>query len=322
MVNSSLPIHNYIATMNMQTLPLVVAAFLTLTAPARSQITPLIEVQGQTDVSPFEGQQITVSGKVTEFFGDTWYLQDDYGAWNGIYVVGPDVVINSNPPYWSGDRQPEVGDVLTLTGNVAEVDGNTQLIDPVLDEFVDFWNATPMGVWLMADQFQDESYEGTRVRIDNATVVTAPDANGMWVVTDGTAELACWGLDTDDPSNNEDPDGPTPGDVYKVYGSLHQMGESHVLHMGDIDVLSLDVPAIESTAVQVWPNPASDGVVVQFSDGPIVWELLDAQGRMVMVVFVFDRNAIDVSHLTGGVYHWRAKVHTADALESGVLLIK
>ena len=60
---------------------------------SRAQFTPLIEVQGESMVSPLEGQVIAISGKVTEYFGDTWYMQDDFGAWNGVYVVGPDVSI-------------------------------------------------------------------------------------------------------------------------------------------------------------------------------------------------------------------------------------
>ena len=52
-------------------------------------------------------------------FGDAWYLQDDYGAWNG-------------------DRQPNVVDVLELTGTVIEEDGNTRLVNVELVKFVDF----------------------------------------------------------------------------------------------------------------------------------------------------------------------------------------
>ena len=69
------------------------------TTTANAQIVPLADIQGQVESSPYENQQVSVSGKVTEAFGDTWYLQDDYGAWNGLYVVGPDVVIPANVPY-------------------------------------------------------------------------------------------------------------------------------------------------------------------------------------------------------------------------------
>ena len=143
---------NHFAMKPFLTIPLVVA--LAWCSPLYAQVIPLASVQGQTDVSPYENQLVTVSGKVTEAFGDTWYLQDDYGAWNGLYVVGPGVVIPANVPYWNADRQPEVGDVLELTGTVIEEDGNTQLVDVELVEFVDFWNATPAGIWTTAAETQ------------------------------------------------------------------------------------------------------------------------------------------------------------------------
>ena len=252
-----------------------------------AQFIPLIEVQGETSASPLEGQSVNITGKVTEFFGDTWYMQDAYGAWNGIYVNGPEVSIATNPPYWSGERQPEVGDVLEISGTVVEVEGNTTIMDAVLTNFVDFWNATPMGIWLTADAFQDEQYEGTRVRIDNATVLTSPDAEGYWTVSDGTGEVTCWGIDTDDPSNNEDPDGPTPGDVYQVYGAMHQLGETYVLHVGDIDVLALDLDNVSSaSAFQVYPNPVLRGadVTIGCNDGETkgAAELKNATGQTVL----------------------------------------
>ena len=274
----------YIACMNHRyTSRLIIAFIAMISTTAFSQITPISDVQGEIDVSPFQNEEVTISGKVTEYFGDTFYLQDDYGAWNGIFINGEGIEIPANPPYWSGVRQPEVGDVLTVFGTVAEVDGNTELVDVALVEFVDFWNATPLGVWLTADAFQDEQYEGTRVRIDAATILTAPDAEGFWTVTDGTAELVCWGVDTSDAGNNEDPDGPTPGDMYQIYGALHQLPGGHVLHVGDIDVLALSVEAPEEVRVHVFPNPASNWVAWSFPDSqPRQIRLSDSQGRVVL----------------------------------------
>ena len=278
---------------------------------ASAQIVPFIEVQGEGDTSPYVDQQITVSGKVTETFGDSWYVQDDYGAWNGLYIVGPDVVIPANVPYWNADRQPEVGDVLELTGTVIEEDGNTQLVDVTLVEFVDFWNATPAGIWTTAAETQDERYEGTRIRLENATVLTAPDADGYWTVAMDDGEVTCWGIDTYDPSNNEDPDGPTPGDVYLIYGASHQAGDEYVLHVGDIDVVTLgtaDLEAIEDAWV-VYPNPAVD--VIRLINSAHAgtesgWaEVVDLQGRTVFSQPGAATQPIDVSALPVGMYTLR-----------------
>jgi hypothetical protein len=281
---------------------------LAVSANALAQVIPLADVQGQQDSSPYENQVITVSGKVTEAFGDTWYLQDDYGAWNGLYVVGPGVVIPANVPYWNSDRQPEVGDVLELTGTVVEEDGNTQLVDVELVEFVDFWNATPAGIWTTAAETQDEQYEGTRIRLENATVITAPDADGYWTVAMEDGEVTCWGVDTFDPSGNEDPDGPTPGDVYLIYGASHQAGDEYVLHVGDIDVVTLS--AVDEYEVEwaVFPNPVGDMMRFKVLNGNgegagVFIRIFNLMGRMVLELPLASIGIpLDVSALGPGAY--------------------
>jgi hypothetical protein len=285
-------------------------AFLCATT-ANAQIIPLADVQGQVESSPYENQQVNVSGKVTEAFGDTWYLQDDYGAWNGLYVVGPDVVIPANVPYWNGDRQPEVGDVLELTGTVIEEDGNTQLVDVELVEFVDFWNATPAGIWTTAAETQDEQYEGTRIRLENATVLTEPDADGYWTVAMPDGEVTCWGVDTYDPSGNEDPDGPTPGDVYLIYGASHQNGDAYVLHVGDIDVVSLGVSEQPVFQWLAYPNPVADALTIESGAGvaddtPFCIRIFNSTGSLVMErASMGQPMRLAVESLPSGVYTLR-----------------
>jgi hypothetical protein len=49
-------------------------------------------------------------------------------------------------------------------------------------------------------------------------------------------------VDTYDPSLNEDPDGPTPGDAYKIYGALHQVAAGYQLDVGDIKLNIYKLP--------------------------------------------------------------------------------
>ena len=275
----------YIVLMNLSLTRLIGAASALLLLPVslHAQILSCAEVQGETDVSPYEGQTVTISGKVTEYFGDTWYIQDDFGAWNGIYCVGPDVIVDANPPWWNADRQPEVGDVFELTGTVVEQDGNTQLVDIIDYVFLDYWNATPAGTYVDAADMADESLEGTRVRFQNVVVASAPDEDGVWTISDATGTATIVGVDTDDPSMNEDPDGPTPGDVYHIYGALRQIGEGYVLDCGDIDTISLVVGLEERLAAQleVFPVPATEGVTVRGLAGAFHWSLVNALGQTV-----------------------------------------
>jgi len=295
---------------------------------ANAQIIPLADVQGQAESSPYENQQVTVSGKVTEAFGDTWYLQDDYGAWNGLYVVGPEVVIPANVPYWSADRQPEVGDVLELTGTVIEEDGNTQLVDVELVEFVDFWNATPAGIWTTAAETQEEQYEGTRIRLENATVLTEPDVDGYWTVAMPDGQVTCWGVDTFDPSGNEDPNGPTPGDVYLIYGASHQNGDAYVLHVGDIDVVSLGVSERPMSPWSTYPNPVEDVLTIEAgvgvaADTPFCIRIFNSSGSLVLEsASMRESMRLDVQSLPTGVYTLFALAENSNVVYDWLRLMK
>ena len=286
----------FIALLEVQRIPLIgimkiphfqkfqfLLGLLFLHASAQAQTLSCAEIQGQANVSPYEGQQVTVEGKVTEFYGDMWYIQDGFGAWNGLYCIGPDVLIDANPPWWNAPRQPEVGDVLELTGTIVEEDGNTQLVDIASFVFIDFWNATAAGTAVTVEELQDESLEGTRVRLEPVTVESAPDEDGVWTISDATGTATVIGVDTDDPGENEDADGPTPGDVYRVYGALRQMGEVYVIDLGDIDTLSLVVGMEErlSRSVKLFPNPASDMLMVEGLGGDVEWALTDVLGQKV-----------------------------------------
>ena len=257
-------------------------AFLGYCGLTSAQTLTCAEVQGETTSSPFEGEQVTISGKVTVFFGDVWYIQDEYGPWNGLRCVGPDVIIEPNPPWWNEPRQPEVGDVLELTGTIVEMEGNTQMMDITDFVFVDFWNATPAGTGVTVEGMMDESLEGTRVRLDPVTVLTAPE-DGVWTVSDATGTLTIFGVDTDDVGMDEDADGPTPGDVYRVYGAVRQIGDDYHLDLSDIDTLSL-VVGIEDNArleIQLTPNPATNAVKISGFEQSSLWCILDAMGRPV-----------------------------------------
>jgi hypothetical protein len=279
-------------------------ALVLLPVSLQAQILSCAEVQGQADSSPYEGQAVTVSGKVTEYFGDNWYIQDDFGAWNGIYCVGPNVVVDANPPWWNAERQPEVGDVFELTGTVVEQDGNTQLVDITDYVFVDYWNATPAGTYVDVVDMADESLEGTRVRFQNVVVASAPDEDGVWTISDATGTATIMGVDTYDPSMNEDPDGPTPGDVYNVYGALRQIGEGYVLDCGDIDTVSLVVGLEERLAAQlaVFPVPATEGVTVSGLAGAYGWTLVNALGQTVATGMANGTTRLPLVGLKAGRY--------------------
>jgi hypothetical protein len=243
------------------------------------------EIQGMTDTSPYVDSTVTFLAFVTEAHGENWYMQDAFGAWNGIRVIGPELLVPVNPPWWSEERLPETGDYLEISGIVVENGGNTEIHDPVLVDFADFWMATPSGTSVTSATLQDEQWEGTRVRMEQVTVVEGPNANWTWTVTDGVNEVICVGVDTSDVLGNEDPDGPSPGDVYKIYGTSLDVDGVYVIHISDIDVISLSVESMSETPrLAVAPNPAANVVRAlswEASWSGLEWFATDATGRLV-----------------------------------------
>lgn len=233
----------------------------------------LSEIQGEMDTSPYEGQSVTFNAKVTEYFGDIWYMQDDFGEWNGVMVHEPDLLVPANPPWWNEPRQPEVGDELTITGTVMEVNGNTQIMDATLVEQTEFWLATPAGTQTTAMETQNEALEGTRVRLIGFTVVTAPNAEEEWNVTDGIAEITCIGID--------DEAYPFPGDVYDIYGAIREESAVYKVHVGDIDVVSLSVESQEETQLSISPNPLTDVSKVESAYVINRYEIYNSAGQLV-----------------------------------------
>lgn len=286
-----------------------------------SQVLTCAEVQGEAESSPYAGEQVTVSGKVTVYFGDVWYIQDDYGPWNGLLCVGPNVLIDANPPWWDAPRQPEVGDVLALTGTIVEVDGNTQMMDITDFVFEDFWNATPLGLEVTVEEMMDESLEGTRARLGPVTVMTAPEGD-VWSVSDATGTLTIVGVDVDDVVGDEDADGPTPGDVYRVYGAVRQIGDAYVLDLNDIDTLSLVTNVEESLGsdpLKVHPNPTTGSLRVSGLEGSFEWELLDINGRRVQQGRAAGTSRIQLNAAPNGTYIFCARQAGSVARQAVVL---
>ena len=54
--------------------------------PFEGVITPISDIQGQSDYSPFEGQVVNTTGIVTGAFANSFYIQDGATPWSGIYI--------------------------------------------------------------------------------------------------------------------------------------------------------------------------------------------------------------------------------------------
>jgi hypothetical protein len=133
----------------------------------------IFEIQGQTDISPYDGQDVSTSGIVTAIFGDGYYLQDGAGAWNGIYVYDP-------------GHSMEIGDEVSLDAFCQEFYELTELSAVEDSEVLSSGNTLPEPIILNTGDVEDEAYEGVLIRVENAECTNSDLGFGEFELDDGS----------------------------------------------------------------------------------------------------------------------------------------
>ncbi len=154
--------------------------------------TTIYDIQYTTDAgndgtypSPMAGQEVTVEGVVTaiganEYQGNTKFFISDVtgGAWNGVYV-------------YDWDTPVQIGDMVTVTGEVTEYYGVTELTYCDVN-VMSSGNVTPSPIIITTGQMSAgesaESYEGCLVKVMNVAVTSEADDYGKFSINDNTGE--------------------------------------------------------------------------------------------------------------------------------------
>jgi hypothetical protein len=120
---------------------------------------------------------VSTTGVVTANFGDSYFIQDGSGGWNGLFI------------YESG-RNPFVGDSIVLTGEISEYYGKTEMLNITDYYFISSNNTLPEPVSVQTGAVSEE-HEGVLVKVNNA-ICTDDNYQAnyyMWTVDDGSGEL-------------------------------------------------------------------------------------------------------------------------------------
>jgi len=212
------------------------------------ELTSIYDIQGQEDVSPFDGQIVSVTGIVTANFGSGYFIQNGAGAWNGLYV-------------YDQGRNPGVGDSLILTGTIAEYYEKTELKSITGYYFISGNHPLPAAVDISCVEAR-EAYEGVIITVDNAVCTDAEyQANYfMWTVNDGTGDLLVHNTSVFEYV-------PTQGDIYTVTGPLdYDFDEWKIQLRFETDVNSgpgQDITAPTISSIEVVTETV---IKVQFSE--------------------------------------------------------
>jgi len=145
------------------------------------------EIQGQADESPYNGQDVTVTGIVT-VGGDEYYagsgtaqyavIEDASGGeWSGVVLYGYDGVFNGI----------ERGDSIVVSGYVSEYYNLTEVVVNSVD-FNEAGHSVPAAEDLSTVDIAQEKWEGVFASITSVTVTNSDLGNGEWAVDDGSGE--------------------------------------------------------------------------------------------------------------------------------------
>ncbi len=231
------------------------------------------------------GEQVTVKGVVTSAsadFGGPFFMRDDMGPWNGVYIYRPGASVSR-------------GDVVTVSGVVDEYYGWTEISsvdyfylhasgpEPVADSLTN--------TVLMADSVSMEAYESCLINLDMMEATTYLDAYGEWDIDDtlGTASVHIGDFAVATGSGYAYPG---LGSIVNIQGCWRY----YYLHMleprdsADIVVLQPCTAGIDAREVamarldQNTPNPFVGGTTIKFAvptNGRVKVAVYDVTGKLV-----------------------------------------
>lgn len=161
-----------------------------------AQLVTISAIQGSGDASPYVGNQVSCFGVVTADYGSTWVIQDGSGARSGLWI--------------SGGTAPAAGTLVEVQGQVAELNGNTTLLDP--DILSSSAGTLPGATVITTGQALSEDYEGVLVQVQDAICTIYNEASQYWYVNNGGSSVRVDNLGVTY--------APTVGNVYDVTGPI------------------------------------------------------------------------------------------------------
>lgn len=145
------------------------------------------QIQGQADESPYDGEDVTVTGIVTaggnEYYGGTGTAQyaviEDAtgGEWSGLVLYGYDGILTGLVR----------GDSVVVSGYVSEYNGLTEVVVNTID-FDDPGHTIPAPAAISTVDVDLEKWEGVLISVSNVTVTDDDLGYGEWYVDDGSGD--------------------------------------------------------------------------------------------------------------------------------------
>jgi len=244
----------------------------------------------QADTSQYFGQTVLTGGIVTakQAAGKYW-VQSGTGPYSGVYVFD------------SANNNPNVGDSVTFTAQVAEYFNLTELINISNFTVVSSGNTLPTATTLSTNAVNNEQYEGVLVSVINASCIsdTTSNSNQEWSVNDGSGDVIVDGFIF--------PFGPAIGTDYNVTGVVdYNFGNFKILprNINDIQI-STSINEFDNVKVAVYPNPVQNFINFDLNINNYSVRIVDITGKTVSnSVSTSNKHKVNTTNFNNGIYFY------------------
>lgn len=255
-----------------------------------SQLTAIGDVQGTSNSTPFANQLVTVSGRVTANFDNSFYLQSGNGKRSGVNIYNT---------HFTG----KIGDSLVVKGTATEYSELTEIGTPsYVYNFKS--NKTLNPVVVTASQI-NEDYEGMLVQINNVTFdkpgSVIQEQNTSYYATDYTGTVVTYINKNSRLVNKR-----FPAKAANLVGVVSQFqGTYQILprDISDFRVITNTAEPLEKSdsELSVYPNPV-DGILNINSEKPIRSIKISNLIGQLVYSRVANEHVVQTTNLEKGIY--------------------
>ena len=272
-----------------------------------NQITPVQEVQGPGTESPVIGRQVTVTGRITANFDNTFYLQDASSERSGICV-------------YNALKTGHVGDSVVVRGKVTEYSTLTELTD--IEYFYNFGNNKMVEPITINTSQLHEDYEGMLVKLENVAFAdggsTIQSANSVYSFYDEAGQGVLYS-----DRNGRLPGEKLPADRTAITGIVSQYQGVYQILAREIADLTLETNATMLSALKqdvvIYPNPVSSQLLLN-TDLVLESVAIYTIGGELKLLKTGNIKNIDVSGFQKGMYFLRIQSNRNELIHKKFLV--
>ncbi len=265
------------------------------TTGAGNSYIPIHDIQYTTDPSgnsPLNGHVVKIKGVVMYKFyeGGTdyqgFFIQDDVGAWNGIYVSDPD------------NDDVSVGETATVAGTVAETDGITQITD-VLFKYHHSYGGTLYDPEVISLASKEEKYESVLVKVEDVTCTNPDIGDGEWVISDASSNIGVIGSHFYVYS-------PVQDEAFASITGIY-FNEDDILieprSADDFEAAPTNIRKTDKNTLSIGPNPVVNTMVISAQKPIARVQIINYVGQTIEDRMVTgERVTVPVNGMTKGIY--------------------